>query len=176
MSTVENYLLYFEEAYLVETMGAFSFKTKARLQSERKPYLIDTGALGALSAVNLPIQSKQLENSIYLTLRGRGQIQNSSLFYYRTESAKEIDFLIREGHQTTDLVQVCLNMSAEETREREVSALVQAKKIFPEANLLIVTADEGGSIKLDGKTEIRLLPAHAFCTTGGNILGTASRD
>ena len=164
VSTVENYLLYFEEAYLVETMGAFSFKTKARVQSERKPYLIDTGALGALSALNLPIQSKQLENSIYLTIRGRGKIQNSSLFYYRTESGKEIDFLIREGHKTTDLVQVCLNMSAEETREREVSALLQAKKIFPEANLKIITADEAGSIMRDKKTEIKLVPAHVFCS------------
>jgi uncharacterized protein len=169
VSTVENYLLYFEEAYLVETIGAFSFKTKSRLQSERKPYLIDTGALSALSSLNLPIQSKQLENSIYLTLRGRGKIQNSSLFYYRTEAGKEIDFLIREGHQTTDLVQVCLNMSAQETREREVSALVQAKKTFPEANLKIITANEAGSIKLDNKTEIRLLPAHVFCTNMDSV-------
>ena len=38
VSTAENYLLYFEEAYLAETMDAFSFKTKARMQSERKPY------------------------------------------------------------------------------------------------------------------------------------------
>jgi uncharacterized protein len=161
--TVENYIGYFEEAYLVEAMGAFSFRTKAQLQSERKPYLIDTGALGALSAKNLPIQSKQLENAIYLALRGQGKIHNTSLFYYRTESGKEVDFLIREGHKTTAMIQVCLNMSAGETREREVSALVQAKKLFPEAKLLIVTADEYGSIKLDPKTEIKLLPAHVFC-------------
>ena len=50
----------------METIGAFSFKTKARLQSERKPYLIDTGVLSALSAMNLPILSEQLENCIYL--------------------------------------------------------------------------------------------------------------
>ena len=101
---MEKYLHYFEEAYLVETLGAFSFKTKVRMQSERKRYVIDTGILGALSAVNMPILSKQLENCIYLTLRGRRKIQNLSLFYYRSDSREKIDFLIRERHRTTDLI------------------------------------------------------------------------
>jgi len=169
VTSVENYLYYFEEAYLVETIGAFSFKTKARLQSERKPYLIDTGVLGALSAMNLPILSKQLENCIYLTLRGRKKIQNHSLFYYRSETGKEIDFLIREGHQTTDLIQVCLNMSSEETREREVSALLQAKKLFVDAKLLIITANEAGTIKIEGNSEIQLVPAHIYCSKGDSV-------
>ena len=162
---MEKYLHYFEEAYLVETLGAFSFKTKARIQSERKPYVIDTGILGALSAVNMPILSKQLENCIYLTLRGRRKIQNLSLFYYRSDSGKEIDFLIRERHRTTDLIQVCLNMSSEETRQREVSSLLQAQKIFADANLLIITANEAGSIRVDSKTNIQLVPAYVFCST-----------
>ncbi|MEI8026245.1 MAG: ATP-binding protein [Pseudomonadota bacterium] len=167
VTSVDKYLHYFEEAYLVETIGAFSFKTKARIQSERKPYVIDTGILGALSALNMPILSKQLENCIYLTLRGRRKIQNLSLFYYRSDSGKEIDFLIREGHRTTDLIQVCLNMSSEETRQREVSALLQAQKIFADANLLIITANEAGSIRVDSKTDIQLVPAHVFCSNKG---------
>lgn len=165
VTSVESYLRYLEEAYLVETVGAFSFKSKSRLQSERKPYLIDTGAMGALAVVNMPILSKQLENSVYLTLRGRGFKQNESLFYYRTDSGKEIDFMLRNGHTTTDLIQVCLNMSAEETREREVSALLQALKIFPEARLQVVTANEAGTIKIDQRTSVRLVPAHVFCRT-----------
>jgi uncharacterized protein len=162
VTTVEKYLSYYEEAYLLETIGVFSFKAKARLQSERKPYLIDTGLLAALSQKNLPLLSKQLENSVYLTLRGQGDIQNNSLFYYRTENGKEIDFLIRDGHKTTDLIQVCLNMSSEETRSREVSALLQAHKVFPEARLFVITADEMGFVQLDGGKEIKFIPAYAF--------------
>ena len=40
---------------------------------------------------------------------------------------------------------------------------MQAKKDFPEARLLIVTADESGTIKLGTKDHISLMPAYEFC-------------
>jgi len=161
--TIEKYLKYMEEAYLVETTQNFSNKIKERIQSERKPYLIDTGVISVLSSSVLPVLGKQLENAIYLSLRREGYQSESSLFYYRLKDGKEIDFLVRDGHITSQLIQVCLNLSATETKEREVRALKLAKEDFPDAKLTIVTADESGEIKTGNNTSIALIPAYEFC-------------
>ncbi len=162
-TTIENYLGYMEEAYLVETTQSFSNKIKERIRGERKPYLIDTGVISALNSSPLPVLGKQLENAVYLHLRRNGYKSGSSIFYYRLEDGKEVDFLVKDGHKTSQLIQVCLNISDMETKEREVRALTSARKKFPEAKLTIVTANESGSIGLPGKGEISLVPAYEYC-------------
>lgn len=162
-NTIEKYLKYMEEAYLVETTQAFAYKPKERIQSERKSYLIDTGLIKALGTNSLPVLGKQLENAVYLTIRRRGFINSHSLFYYRLGDGKEIDFLLREGHLTTDLIQVCLNMSSLETREREAKALINAKKDFPETKLTIITANESGTMKIKDNETIKIVPAYEYC-------------
>ncbi|HMO18946.1 MAG TPA: ATP-binding protein [Oligoflexia bacterium] len=163
-TTIEKYLTYLEEAYLVETLQAYSHKTKTRINSERKPYLIDTGILSALNSGSLPIMGKQLENAVYLHLRRLQNYNDIQLFYYREEQGREIDFLIKTAHEITDLIQVSLNLSTMETREREVRVLKSAHKEYPKTSLTIVTANEPGSIKLDSKLKIDLVPVWEYCS------------
>ncbi len=162
-TTIEKYLQYLREAYLVESTRPFASKIKERIQGERKPYLIDTGFIGAINSAIMPTLGKQLENSIYLELRRKGYQAEMSLFYYRTTDGKEIDFLIRNGHLTDSLIQVCLDISSIETREREVRALTKAKDEFPQAKLIIITADEFGTIKIEKNKSIELIPAYEYC-------------
>lgn len=162
-TTIEKYLNYIQEAYLFEIISPFAFKIKLRIQGERKPYAIDTGILDVMSTGNFPVSNKQLENVVFLELRRRGYSTQSTLFYYRLADGKEIDFLLRTGHQTTSLVQVCLDISSIDTREREVRALAKCVKEFPDASLTIVTANESGSIDLDRGKKIQLIPAFEFC-------------
>lgn len=162
-TTVEKYIQYLTEAFLIESTKQFSFKTKEQIQGERKPYLIDTGLISAISNGILENKSKQLENSIFLELRRQGYETEFSLFHYRMEDKKEIDFLIRNGHKTSTLIQVCYDISSIETQNRETSALKNAKRIFNEANLQIITAKESGEIKIDKNITIKLIPAYEYC-------------
>jgi predicted AAA+ superfamily ATPase len=162
-TTIENYLRFMEEAYLVETTHNFSHKIKERIKGERKPYLIDTGIISALNLSSLPVLGKQLENSVYLHLRRSGYKSDSSIFYHRLDDGKEIDFLVRDGHVTSQLIQVCLNISDMETKEREVRALEIASTKFSEAKLTIVTANESGGVKGSGKQTILMIPAYEYC-------------
>jgi len=162
-ATVEKYIEYIQEAYLLETTRPFSSKVKERIQGERKPYLIDTGLLTALTAGVMPVLGKQLENAVYLELRRRGLKSDLSLFYYRPAGAQEVDFLVRDGHQTNELIQVCLDMSSIEAQSREMRSLSVAEVSHPDAKLTIVTANEAGSLETTSGKQIKLIPAYEFC-------------
>lgn len=162
-TTVEKYIEYVREAYLIETIHAFKFKPKERIQSERKPYSIDTGFIKARTRQVLSLQGRQLENAVYLELRRRGYAAGDSLFYYRSDEGLEVDFLVREGHVTTQLIQVCLDLSSFQAQDREVRALLKAKLQHPDASLLIVTANESGSIEVSNGQAVKLVPVFEFC-------------
>ena len=163
-TTVEKYIDMCREAYLIESIGSYHSKTKSRIQSERKPYAIDTGFLEAKSRQVMPLIGKQLENSIYLELRREGHSPAGEIYYYRGDDGIEVDFLIRDGFETVGLVQVCLDMSALETRDREVRALISAKKEHTNALMTIVTGNESGSIVVSKNDVIKVVPAHEFCS------------
>ncbi len=162
-ATVEKYIAYIQEAYLLETTRPFSSKVKERIQGERKPYMIDTGLLTALTAGVMPVLGKQLENAVYLELRRRGLKNDISLFYYRPAGAQKVDFLVRDGHQTNELIQVCLDMSSIEAQSREMRSLSVAEASHPNAKLTIVTANEAGSLETMSGKQIKLIPAYEFC-------------
>jgi predicted AAA+ superfamily ATPase len=161
--TVEKYFSMLCEAYLIEQLSTFSAKPKERIRSERKPYAIDTGLITAKAQGVFPLLGKQLENAIYLELRRRGHTPQHSLYFYRSADGKEVDFLLRNGHKTTELLQVCLDLTSIETREREIHALKVAQKEHPEAKLTIVTAQESGTITLENGSKVTLVPAWQFC-------------
>lgn len=162
-TTVEKYLNYFEEAYLCESTKAYSSRQKEVLQSERKPYLIDTGLITALSKQVLPMTGKQLENAVYLQLRRMGYKNRLSLYHYRSKDGREIDFLTRDGHITSRLVQVCFDMSALDTRERETRSLSAAMQEHPQAQATIITANQFGSFTTEKDKKIEMVPAYEFC-------------
>jgi predicted AAA+ superfamily ATPase len=121
--------------------------------------MIDPCLIDALGQTPLPVQGKRR----LLELRRRGYNNALSIFYYRTADGKEVDLLLRNGHITTDLIQVCLNMSASETRDREANALAAACRDHPRAQLTILTANESGTIAIADNRQIRLTPVYEFC-------------
>jgi hypothetical protein len=161
--TIEKYLAMVKEAYLLEQLSAFSPKSKDRIKSERKPYAIDTGFVAAKSQGVFPLLGKQLENSVYLALRRQGHTPQNSLYFYRGEEGREVDFLVRQGHRTTRLIQVCLDLSSIESKERETKALLAAHKEHPQAELIIVTANESGIASITANIKATLIPAWQFC-------------
>jgi predicted AAA+ superfamily ATPase len=145
------------------TTRPFSSKTKERIQGERKPYLIDTGMLTALRSGVMPVLGKQLENAVYLELRRRGLKNDLLLFHYRPAGEQEIDFVVRDSHETTELIQVCLDMISMEAKAREVRTLSIASAVYPHAQLTIVTANEAGSLETSADKMIKIVPASDFC-------------
>ena len=61
---------------------------------------------------------------------------------------REVDFVVKQGRQVTQLIQVCWDMTGGGTRQREVRALLQAGRDLSCDRLLVLTADTRGRIRL----------------------------
>ncbi len=67
------------------------------------------------------------------------QRRGAELTYVRTADHFEVDFLARYPVGKPELIQVCADPDAPETRERETRALLAAADEHPEASLHLIT-------------------------------------
>lgn len=119
--TLQQYLLWLEDAYFIFTLPAATPSAIERARSMRKIYAIDHAMVHALCAPFSDNNGPQLENMVYLALRRH----TSDIYYYKTQKNNEVDFLVNH-HGKKALIQVCADMSDEKTKNRELRALEEA--------------------------------------------------
>ena len=156
-NTVMNYLAYLEEAYLFFFLRRFSHKMRESIKAPRKVYTVDTGLQTAKAPSLTRDIGHRMENVVFLHLLRRRHKVNRDIFYYRTRGNREVDFLVREGAAPLGLVQVCYDPSAPATREREVTALLEAGAELKCGDLTILTWNEETTEKHEGR-DIRFVP------------------
>jgi uncharacterized protein len=161
-STIQRYLQYLHEAYLLFELQAFSFKVRQRIASERKVYTVDNGLLGALSSNPIGSNPQLLENAVFVELLRKGYEPNQSLFYVRTSSGFEVDFFLPSVGGDSCLVQAAVSISAPLTLERELRALLAAAAEYRAKRLLVVTLNEEARYERDG-LEIEVIPFSKWC-------------
>lgn len=145
-ATVVKYLGYLEEAYLLVVLSRYSHKAAQRLKSPKKSYMIDNGLITA-KAVQLSKDSgKLMENLTFTELLKKGLRPNLELFYYKTRNDKEVDFVVKNGWNVVELIQVAYDTSRPEVSEREIKALLEAKEELNPEKLTILTWDEKRTI------------------------------
>jgi len=140
-ATVEKYVHYLEEAYLVFVLSRFSFKLKEQLKAPKKAYFVDNGFVAARAFQFSQNTGRFMENAVFVELLRRGYALNESLFYYKTRNKKEVDFCLREGLKGSGLIQVCFDASSPQAHSREVKALVEAGSELQCASLIVLTWD-----------------------------------
>lgn len=98
-----------------------------------------------------------LETVVHTELERR----KADLGYVKTAGGFEVDFLARYLGGGEDLIQVCADPSAAETRERELRALRDAAADFPRATLrlLVLTRDHVASISAP---DVQVQPAYEW--------------
>jgi len=155
--TVQNYLKYLEEAYLVFVLNRFSFKTKEQIKTPQKIYLVDNSLITAKSFQFSQNLGKLMENLVFTEFLRNGYKPNKNIFYYKTRNGKEIDFVLKRGIKVEKLVQVCYGINNPETKKRELSALVEASEELSCDNLEIIIWDEEREEKFKGR-KIKFIP------------------
>ena len=135
--TVENYVRYIADAFLVFIVERFSFRSVARLKAPRKVYAYDTGMANAVKLSVTPDVGKFMENVVAVeSLRRKDEI-----YSYLTQTGKEVDFVLKKGHKVKQLIQVCYDISNSKTKSREFGALAGAAEELDCNNLLVITPD-----------------------------------
>lgn len=131
-----NFLDYFEDAYCLFPVPLFSFSVRKMTVNPVKIYPVDPGLIRAYSIKHAFDSAAQLETTVFCHLRR----QFSMIYYYKTASGKEIDFLIENQREIT-LYQVCLDLSHPDTLKREISALEEAMTELKPTKATLVVID-----------------------------------
>ncbi|MBQ3944847.1 MAG: ATP-binding protein [Alphaproteobacteria bacterium] len=150
--TLRNYVDYLRQAFLVQLLPKFSFKSKERIVGE-KSYLVDTGLENnrdySMAAENL---GWRLENVVYIELLRRCSNKYLDVYYYKpTTNSKEIDFVVCNQNNPQELIQVAYDISAPKTFNKETSALVDGAEKLNCNNLTLITIAPSRTVEVKGK-------------------------
>lgn len=156
-NTVENYLGYLEEAYLVFPLTRLSFKMGEQLKAPKKIYLVDNGFIRAKAFQFSQNVGRLMENLVFIELLRKGYKSNKNIFYYKTRNDREVDFIIKEGSQIQTLLQISFHMANDDVKKREFDSLVEASKELNTDDLLIITWDIEGEERYKKKV-IKFIP------------------
>ncbi len=151
--TVENYVKYISEAFIVFVVDRFSFKLAEQIKSPKKVYSYDTGMAKSVRFAVTPDTGKFIENIVAIELLRR----DIEPYFYRTRNGKEIDFVIKKGSDINQLIQVSYDISEYATKKRELNALVKAGQELRCDNLTVITWDHCGEDLVD-EQKVSFLP------------------
>ena len=154
--TVQDYIRYLEEAYLVGVLTKYDYKVGEQLKSPKKIYFIDNGLVGQIGFTFSSNMGPRLENAVYVELRRREQ----EAFYYHDK--QECDFVVRENAHITKAYQVTSSLADADTRRREINGLVAAMDAFDLKEGVIITLDETEELTLDNGRKIYVIPFYRW--------------
>ncbi|MBU4338919.1 ATP-binding protein [Patescibacteria group bacterium] len=157
VNTLEKYLNYLEETYLIFILNRYSYKMKERIKAPKKIYIVDNGLIKAKTSGFSPDSGKLMENLVFMELLKKGYAPNKSIFYYKTRNQKEVDFILKEGLDIKTLIQVSYQTLSSDAKKRETKALIEAGEELKCDDLLIITWDEETEEKVNGKI-IKFMP------------------
>lgn len=148
--TVHQLLSHVEDCFLVRTAWIEATSERRRMVNPRKAYPVDPGLIPVFDTSGRANLGHALETVILVELERRG----ASVTYVRTPEGHEVDFLARGPAGDTELIQVCADPTSPAVAEREIRALEEAGRLFPQATrrLLTLTHDAAPSAVPSGIT------------------------
>ncbi len=158
VSTVSNWISYFEDAFLFFKLERFDFKLKKQFIAPKKTYCIDTGIVDLMGFKFSENRGKILETAVAIELQRR---RKESIFletyYWKDAKQNEVDFVIKEKTKVIQLIQATHISNRQELKENRVSSLLRASKDLKCDNLLFVTWDFEGEEEFEGE-KIKFIP------------------
>lgn len=144
--TAQKYADLLAQTFLFFSLNKFDYRLKNQLVYNKKIYAVDNGLVAAIGFQNSQNLGRLLENMVFGQFLRQGLVPNQDIFYYKTKSGKEVDFLIKNGIKVIKLVQVSLDISHLKTKKREISSLLEAGKELNCRNLEIITLDGNNNL------------------------------
>lgn len=159
--TIDKYIRYLQEAYLVFSLPRFSFRVKNQAGYNKKIYCTDNGLAVSAGFRFSEDRGVLYENLVAVALRKEEIAGRISLFYWRSLQNEEVDFIIKEGLHVTRLIQVCSDITNPKTLKREMRALIKASQELHCDDLLLLNDrfDRTETFRWqDAESPIRLMP------------------
>lgn len=150
--TIQKYISYLQQAFLIQTLAKHSYKSVERIRSS-KAYIVDPGLqnnrANALAAENI---GWRLENVVYIELLRRCSSQYLDVYFYKPGGKnKEIDFVVCDKNKSLELIQVAYDIDSPKAFKRETSALVAASAPLRCKQLTLIAFAETRDVEINGK-------------------------
>jgi predicted AAA+ superfamily ATPase len=156
-AAVSDYLEWFEDAYILFTVQIFDSSAARRDSNPKRIYCIDHAMVTSVASGILVNSGHLLENLVFTALRRL----YPEIYYYKTRTGREVDFIVPTSGRTRILVQACESLAEPQTRKREIAALSEGMTELGLKTGTIVTRNDYELIKTDTGT-IDVIPAWRF--------------
>ena len=145
-NTIDKYLGYMQDAFIIEKATRFDIKGKKYIGSLAKFYFTDLGLRNTVLGLRQQEESHIMENVIYNELRRRGCKVDVGIMEQRYVGADgkwqrkqlEVDFVVNEGSQKY-YIQSALAMPDEDKRKQEMASLMRINDSFKK---IIIVKDD----------------------------------
>lgn len=150
--TIRRFSDYIETSKAIFFVKRFSFSFKQQEKSPRKVYSTDTGLVNAVGFRFSANYGRLMENVVAIELKRR-QSRNLmvEVYYWKDYAGREIDFLVKEGPNIRELIQVTFASDRNEIEERELKTLVRASKETGCKELSVITWDYDAEEEFRGR-------------------------
>lgn len=135
--TIDNYLGFLQDAFLLEKASRYDIKGKKYIGTLSKYYFVDMGLRNCLLGFRQIEETHLMENVIYNELRSRGYLVDVGVVETRTRTENqgmlrkqlEIDFVANNGSKRY-YIQSALSLPNEEKIEQEMASLKNVSDSF----------------------------------------------
>ena len=135
--TIDNYLGFLQDAFLLEKASRYDIKGKKYIGTLSKYYFVDMGLRNCLLGFRQIEETHLMENVIYNELRSRGYLVDVGVVETRTRTENqgmlrkqlEVDFVVNNGSKRY-YIQSALSLPNEEKIEQEMASLKNVSDSF----------------------------------------------
>ena len=154
ISSVKNYLQFFEVSYLFYYLKKFDYSVKKQIMNSRKVFAVDNAIPNRLGFRFSENKGRILENTVFIELLRRGH----ELYYFSGKN--ECDFLVKEKLNITEAIQVAYELTATNFH-REISGLTEAMQSYniPKGTLIVF---DDKAYRGELPEGISIVPAYAW--------------
>lgn len=143
--TIEKYIGYFEEAFLIEKAVRYDIKGRKYIGTPAKHYYTDPGLRNARLGFRQLEETHIMENVLYNDLIRRGMDVDIGVVEYNTKDSAgkkirkqlEVDFVVNKGEKRF-YIQSALSIADPEKKEQEIASL---KRIPDSFSKIVVVRD-----------------------------------
>lgn len=144
--TIDRYLKFMEDAFLIEKAERYDVKGKKYIGSLAKYYFSDIGLRNAILGLRQQEETHIMENIIYNELRRRGCKVDVGMVEQRFVDSEgkwqrkqlEVDFVVNEGNKRY-YIQSALALPDEDKRKQEMGSLLRITDSFKK---IIIVKDD----------------------------------
>lgn len=135
--TIEKYIGYFEEAFLIEKAVRYDIKGRKYIGTPAKYYYTDSGLRNARLGFRQLEETHIMENVLYNDLIRRGMDVDVGVVEYNTKDSAgkkirkqlEVDFVVNKGEKRS-YIQSALSIAEPEKKEQEIASLKRIPDSF----------------------------------------------